>query len=71
MQIRTIALTSLFICSGFSVYAQQTETDTIKSTKLDEVVVTGQIEPQSVKKSVFNVRVINRADIQRQAHTIY
>jgi len=64
MQIRTIALTSLFIFSGYAAFAQ---TDTIAATKLDEVVVTGQIEPQSIKKSVFNVRVISRADIQRQA----
>ncbi|WP_181369507.1 TonB-dependent receptor plug domain-containing protein [Flavobacterium album] len=34
---------------------------------MDEVVITGQIEPQSIKKSVFNVRVITREDIQRQA----
>jgi outer membrane receptor for ferrienterochelin and colicins len=67
MQIRNIALTSLIILSGFSAFSQQTGTDTIASTNLDEVVVTGQIEPQSVKKSVFNVRVISRADIQRQA----
>lgn len=59
----------LYICSfiGFSAFAQEKVTDSIKATKLDEVVVTGQIEPQSINKSVFNVRTISRADIQRQA----
>ncbi|WP_238698814.1 TonB-dependent receptor plug domain-containing protein, partial [Flavobacterium circumlabens] len=32
-----------------------------------EVVVTGQFEPQSIKKSVFNVRVISSQDIQNLA----
>jgi outer membrane receptor for ferrienterochelin and colicins len=62
----------LFIVSfiGFSSLAQETVTDTIKTTKvtkLDEVVVTGQIEPQSIKKSVFNVKLITAEDIKRQA----
>ena len=52
---------------GFSSLAQQTVTDTIKNTSLDEVVVTGQIEPQSIKKSVQNVRVITKQDIKQLA----
>ncbi|MCD9575330.1 TonB-dependent receptor plug domain-containing protein [Flavobacterium soyae] len=47
-------------------FAQQK--DTIASQeKLSEVVVTGQFEPQSIKKSVFNVRVISNQDIQNLA----
>ncbi|MEM9686613.1 MAG: TonB-dependent receptor plug domain-containing protein, partial [Bacteroidota bacterium] len=35
--------------------------------KLDEVIVTGQHNPQSVKKSVFEVKVITREAIDQQA----
>lgn len=53
---------------GFQAVAQEALTiDSLKTATLNEVVVTGQIEPQSIKKSVFNVRVITKADIQRQA----
>lgn len=41
--------------------------DTVKTNQLDEVVITGQFEPQSIKKSVFNVRVITAKDIQNLA----
>jgi len=34
---------------------------------LDEVVVTGQYNPQSVKKSIFEVKVINRDEIEQRA----
>jgi len=53
------------ITTGTLAYAQQ---DTIpKVNKLDEVVITGQYNAQSVRKSVFQVNVITRADIDRQA----
>lgn len=44
----------------------QTENENLVSSDefLQEVVVTGQIEPQSIKKSVFNVRVITAQDIK-------
>ena len=38
-----------------------------KVNGLEEVVVTGQINPQSVNKSVFEVKVINRETIDRLA----
>lgn len=38
-----------------------------KENELSEVIVTGQFEPQSIKKSVFNVRVISNKDIQNLA----
>lgn len=44
--------------------AQENAKDSIKPTNLNEVVITGQLEPQSIKKSVHNVRVISKADIQ-------
>lgn len=64
------AFLSILSFISFSTLAQETVTDTIKpatNTQLDEVVVTGQIEPQSIKKSVFNVRIISAEDIKRQA----
>lgn len=41
--------------------------DSIKTEKLEEVVVTGQINPQSINKSVFEVKVITQKDIQQQS----
>lgn len=64
MKIKNTLFAGLLIstCS----FAQQR--DTSKSAeKLSEVVVTGQFEPQSIKKSVFNVRVISSKDIQNLA----
>jgi outer membrane receptor for ferrienterochelin and colicins len=37
--------------------------------KLSEVVITAQFEPQSIKKSVFNVHVISKMDIHNLAAT--
>lgn len=46
----------------------QAQQDSLAVAKqLDAVVVTGQYNPQSVKKSVFQVSVISRAAIDRQA----
>jgi outer membrane receptor for ferrienterochelin and colicins len=59
-----LSVVSLF---SISALAQETVIDSVHSRQLDEVVVTGQLEPQSLKKSVSNVRVITRADIDRQA----
>lgn len=39
----------------------------IEETNLEELVITGQFEPQSIKKSVHNVRVISKADIENLA----
>lgn len=41
--------------------------DSTKTIELRDVVVTGQLEPQSLKKSVYNVRVISSEDIQNLA----
>lgn len=56
----------VFLILFFSIY--QIHSQEIDSTKvLKEVVVTGQFEPQSIKKSVFNVRLITAKDIQNLA----
>ncbi len=40
--------------------------DSTKPTELDQVVVTGQYKPQSVKNSVYQVRSISKERIQQQ-----
>ncbi|WP_028888069.1 TonB-dependent receptor plug domain-containing protein [Tenacibaculum ovolyticum] len=57
----------LFFFITLSVFSQEKELDSITSVKLDEVVVTGQYSPQSIKKSVYNVTVIKREQIDKQA----
>ncbi|WP_426483922.1 TonB-dependent receptor plug domain-containing protein [Flavobacterium sp. 2] len=59
---------TLFAGFLFCTYSFAQQKDSIVSQeKLSEVVVTGQFEPQSIKKSVFNVRVISNQDIQNLA----
>lgn len=55
-----------FLVISLSVFAQEEEQDSIVNN-LSEVVVTGQLEPQSLKKSVHNIRVITREDIKQLA----
>ncbi|WP_281322617.1 TonB-dependent receptor plug domain-containing protein [Flavobacterium aestivum] len=59
--------TSLIILLLFSYTFFAQKKDTIAVNKLSEVVVTGQFKPQSIKKSVFNVRLISSQDIQNLA----
>jgi outer membrane receptor for ferrienterochelin and colicins len=54
---------ALICLTGISVRAQE---DTTKAKELNEVVVTGQYKPQSVKNSVYQVKVITKERIQRQ-----
>lgn len=64
MKIKLILFTVVLLCQ-ISVAQQK---DSIASReKLSEVVVTGQLEPQSIKKSVFNVRVITKENIKQLA----
>lgn len=58
---------TLFAAFLFCQILMAQEKDTTAVNKLSEVVVTGQFEPQSIKKSVFNVRVISSQDIQNLA----
>lgn len=55
----------LFFACASSSWAQAI--DTTKTIDLKDVVVTGQFEPQSLKKSVHNVRVITSQDIKNLA----
>lgn len=55
----------LFFACASSSWAQAI--DTTKTIDLKDVVVTGQFEPQSLKKSVHNVRVITNQDIKNLA----
>lgn len=41
--------------------------DTLTANPLGEIVITGQFEPQALKKSVFNVKVISQKDIKQLA----
>lgn len=52
------------------VFSQESDRyliDTTKVERIEEVVITGQYNPQSVNKSVFEVRVINSDEIQKRA----
>lgn len=62
-------IVSLFFMSSVPFFSQQKEIkkDSITVEKLDEVVVTGQLKPESIKKSVFEVKVITAKDIERRA----
>ena len=60
----------VFYIFSFPILSQEINSfrlDTINSIMLDEVVVTGQYNPQSVKKSIFEVKVINRDEIEQRA----
>ncbi len=53
---------------AFTISEIMAQEDTT-SHNMSEVVVTGQYKPQSVKSSVYQVRVISKEQIQRQAAT--
>ncbi len=55
----------LVLFSGVSLaFAQEEIPDSIKTIRFEEVVVTGQFEPQSASKSVYSIRVISMEKIQ-------
>ena len=60
-----ITLYFVLFLSGSSF--AQVAVDSTKAEQLEEVVVTGQYNPQSIKKSVHNVIVIKREQIENQA----
>ncbi len=61
MKIKLSAIiVAIAICNGF--YAQKKDT-----VNIQEVVVTGQYSPQSIKKSLYKVEVISGDDIKRMA----
>lgn len=60
----TAVILALSVLAGATPAFAQTDT---AATTLSEVVVTGQYAPQSVKQSVYQVRVISKEQIQKQA----
>ncbi|WP_443938948.1 TonB-dependent receptor plug domain-containing protein [Pedobacter sp. MW01-1-1] len=60
-----LSIALLFCC--ILADAQEIKIDTTKAKDLEDVVVTGQYEPQSLRKSVYNVRVINDTRIRLSA----
>jgi outer membrane receptor for ferrienterochelin and colicins len=67
MQIHTKAIISLSILFSINTFSQEKVLDSTKATNIEEVVITGQFEPQSLSRAVNSVQVITREDIMRQA----
>ena len=65
--MRLVTLLILLFHSAVFFAQVPQKNDSIVPESLGEVVVTGQINPQSVSKSVVEVKVISRKDIERQA----
>lgn len=68
-----IVLFALLCGMGHSAHSldiqEETLPDSLTRHNIDEVVVTGQYEPQSIKNSVYRVRTINRDQIRARAST--
>jgi len=57
--VKKLAFNLFFLAAiSGSALAQDPKTDSLSTFNLDEVVVTGQYEPQSMERSVFKVRTI-------------
>ncbi|MBK8140905.1 MAG: TonB-dependent receptor [Chitinophagaceae bacterium] len=71
--MRKIHLSLVAVLTSASVYGQLVKIappeDTSKTKELDEVVITGQYKPQSVKNSVYQVKVIGKERILKQGAT--
>lgn len=61
----------LFLLSSVSFLFSHAQSDStqLSEKELQEVTVTGQVKPQSLKNSVYQVRVINSDKIQKQGAT--
>jgi outer membrane receptor for ferrienterochelin and colicins len=64
MRKKYLYLLLFTFCTGIS-FAQTDST----AKQMDEVIITGQYKPQSVKNSVYQVKVISRERIEKQAAT--
>lgn len=62
--MRTKLLMTIAVCTIYTEAFSQIEEDSIL---INEVIVTGQFSPQSIKKSLYKVEVINADDIKRMA----
>src|SRR5688572_21578125 len=58
-------LSILMLCILKTAFCQ----DSLKLYQLEEVVITGETEPQSVEKSVYNVRTISMERLKTQGAT--
>jgi outer membrane receptor for ferrienterochelin and colicins len=65
-KIYMFILSACFISAAAAQDSVDDSTAVSKERELGEVVVTGQYKPQSVKNSVYQVRVITKERIQRQ-----
>ena len=66
MKLKAIIFLVFTILTG-KLSSQEIKKDSIKTNKLDEVVITGQYSKQSIKKSVFDVTLINSKTIAQNA----
>lgn len=64
---KTIYISSLFGLVTFTARAQQDSLAVDLDEELEELVITGQYNPQAVNKSIYEVRVISREQIDRLA----
>ncbi|MCB0489612.1 MAG: TonB-dependent receptor [Cyclobacteriaceae bacterium] len=67
--MKKLALVVLNLAVVVAPLLAQGQTDTLATRFLEEIVVTGQFEPQSAKKSVYNVRTIPMEVIQARGAT--
>lgn len=58
-----------FCLTAFIMVNEAPAQDSLKTQNLEEVVITGQFEPQSLKQSVYQVRTISRETIQKRSAT--
>lgn len=59
---------SLVCLSAMGFFNAQTK-DTLQHRNIDEIVITGQYNPQSINKSIYKVEVIDQQQIKNMAAT--
>lgn len=60
--------TALSFCALVAV-AQETKVDTTRANDLKEIIITGQFAPQTLRNSVYNVRIISAEKIRLRSAT--
>lgn len=69
MKRQLIGLCVAMVGFSFNPAFSQDSDDSLKVKQLEEVVITGQYEPQSVQKSVYKVRTISLEQIKEKGAT--
>jgi outer membrane receptor for ferrienterochelin and colicins len=64
MQRNKIFALGLCVLGSIAAKAQVQDTIASSNQKLEEIVISGQYNPQAIDKAVHNVTVINRAKIE-------